>query len=224
MNADLDEAATTAQTILSALMGTLAGGAGDPGAKLFLAVQNLKASATGELAAGGLQFWIDLTACFDLARLAGATFVGMDAVRATAEALTPSGLPAIALMNFAVRMALVEQARIIAATTFTSRQDIDAIFDVLNESFDTAITVAADGLDNQSYVALTSLYAAVSNDLATRSRPLPRMVTYQFATSMPALWLAQRIYADPTRSDELIAENKPIHPLFCQSTGVCLSA
>jgi prophage DNA circulation protein len=50
------------------------------------------------------------------------------------------------------------------------------------------------------------------------------MVTYSFTTRMPSLWMVQRLYTDASRNDELIAENKPIHPLFMPSSGVALSA
>jgi len=64
----------------------------------------------------------------------------------------------------------------------------------------------------------------VSNDLSLRSFSLPVMVTYTFSNPMPALWLAQRLYQDASRAEELIAENRPIHPLFCAPTGKALAS
>jgi prophage DNA circulation protein len=120
-------------------------------------------------------------------------------------------------------MVLVEQARILAATNFTSRQDVDRYFNAMHASFEQAETVAANNLDNVAYRALVKLHAAVTNDLANRSRPLPKMVTYTTATSKPALYLAQFLYQDPSRYQELIDENKPIRPLFMPRVGQALS-
>jgi prophage DNA circulation protein len=73
-------------------------------------------------------------------------------------------------------------------------------------------------------VALITLHGAVANDLSTRALPLPAIVTYTFPQRMPALWIAQRLYQDATRTGDLIAENNPVHPLFMPETGRALSA
>jgi hypothetical protein len=220
---DLSEAIASTGLVLDALLRSLQGKSGLTGARLNYLCGKLRSDGAAELNAGGLNFWQDFAACFEAAPPAGATFNTIDAVRVVAEAMTPVGKAAIAVKNFAVRMSLVEQARILAATDFVSRQDIDAYFVRINASFETAENVAADLLDNVSYTLLIALHAAVSDDLANRSRPLPRMVRYTFPTNLPSLVLAQRLYYDPSRNDELIAENKPIHPLFMPPTGVALS-
>jgi prophage DNA circulation protein len=223
IKADLNEAMAATGTVLDALLLTLHG-SGLAGAKLTFLCGQLRDNGWSQLNAGGTSFWASFAACFEAAVPAGATFEAMDAVRAAANRLTTASRPGIAVKNFSVRMALAEQARILAATTFVSREDIDNYFNSINASFDAAKKVAADNLDNTAYVALLAIHAAVSNDLANRSRPLPRMVTYSFPRRMPSLWLAQRIYYDPSRNDEVIAENKPIHPLFMPPTGKALSA
>jgi len=222
-NRELQEIVADAVVVLNSLLESPRNATSLQTSQLSFLCGQLLSNASAELSAGGPQFWIDLVACFEAARPL-ATFVTMDTVRLAATALTPIGLPAIALKNFSIRMALAEQARILAATTFVSRQDIDKYFSQINASFGAAETVAANNLDNVAYTALLNIHAAVSNDLANRSRPLPRIVTYSFSQPMPSLWLSQRIYYDPTRADELIAENKPIHPLFMPMTGVALSS
>lgn len=224
---ELNEAVATTQTLLTALLQTLAGQTGTAGATFAAAVGALNANAAIEIAAlnnGNTQFFSDFANCFEQARLAGATFASIDAVRAAAEAMTPIYPPAVAIKNFAVRMALAEEGQILAATTFSSRQQIDNYFDQINVSFACAIVVAADNQDNVAYQTLIALQAAISNDLGTRSQSLPTLVTYQFATRAPSLWLAQRLYQDPTRAKQLVQENSPIHPLFMPSIGLALSA
>jgi prophage DNA circulation protein len=221
---ELDEAIAATQRVLSALLSTLHGSTGQAGAELRWACGQVTTNGPAMLYAVDPNFWTSVVVCFEDARLAGATFAAMDAVRVVAQGLAPRGTPAIAVKNFAMRLALAEQAQILAATTFTSREDIDRCFDLIDPAFETAEQIAADSLDNIAYTALISLHAAVSNDLANRERPLPRMVSYTFGNRAPSLWLAQRLYADASRNDELIAENKPVHPLFMPPSGVALSA
>jgi prophage DNA circulation protein len=59
--------------------------------------------------------------------------------------------------------------------------------------------------------------------LATRARELPRLISYDYATVMPALRMAQRAYGDPTRFAELIAENGIVHPAFMPASGKMLA-
>lgn len=221
---ELLEAVSVTGIVLNGLLHALQGITGMDGAQAKYLIGALAANGREELAAGGNQFWVDLGACFEAAQKAGANYLLMDQVRASAEALLPTGTAGIAVKNFAVRMSLVELARILAATTFKSRDEIDTYFDQINAAFERAEVIAADNMDNVAYRLLINLHAAVSNDLANRSRPLARMITYSFPSSLPSLALAQRLYADPTRADELIGENKPIHPLFMSPTGKALSS
>lgn len=219
---DLNEAISVMKTVIGSLSATIVGSTGALGAQARYLCGSLSINAGVEMQAGGI-FWVSFAACFEAVQQAGATFENMEVVRSTAEALKPTGLPAIAVRNFAVRMSLAEQARILAAMTFTSRIDIDRYFDIINASFDAAELLAADNHDNIAYLALLSIHSAVSNDLANRSRPLPRMTTFSFTNSLPSLNLAQRIYGDPSRADEIAAENKVIHPLFMPSVIDALS-
>lgn len=221
---ELSEAIDETGTVLDALLLTLHGKTGIVGANLSYLSGRLRANGALQLNAGGYDFWFALTACFDAAVSAGATFETIEAVRVVANGIVPMHPAGVAVKNFCIRMALVEQARILAATNFVSRQDVDRYFDKINASFEDAEHVAAANHDNIVYVALIEIHATVSNDLATRSRPLPLMIAYTFPDRMPSLWLAQRIYYDPSRYAQLIDENKPIHPLFMPATGAALSA
>lgn len=80
--------------------------------------------------------------------------------------------------------------------------------------FDTAITAAGDAGDDASYDALQGLAIAVAQDLSARGGSLAPIVTFTFGTAMPSLWLAQRLYQDPTREDELVTQANPVHPMF----------
>jgi hypothetical protein len=196
-------------------------------AQLISLIGILAVNGPNELQAvpdGDKTFWQDITVIFDQAQVMGATFQQLENVRTTIDALTLVGLPAIAVRNYCVRMCLVEQVRILADTVFTSRQQIDAYFDAINTSFGDAEEVAANNKDNVAYIALLKLHGAASNDLATRSRPLPLMTTYSYPNARPALWIAQNLYQDPSRYNELISENNPIRPLFMPTSGKALAS
>jgi prophage DNA circulation protein len=221
----LVEASTLAISILKAIEGLITGQSGTDGAELQFLCGELMASAETEFAASlpitisttpapvGT-FWGDFTACFDQAQIAGVTFEQFEILRILAEAELPITDAAIAVQNFSVRMVLVEESRILAATTFTSRDQIDGFIDTMRENFDGAILVAADNMDNVAYQALIALRGAVINDLSTRAIPLPRLVNYKLARRLPSLYLAQTIYQDASRNDEIVAFNDIIHPAF----------
>lgn len=218
---DLDEATAILATLLSALLGTLTGQLGRQGAELRYAVGDLQASAAASLQAGTLG--AALLECFALATSAGATVVGMEAVRAAMQAETPSGLPGIAVANAGIRFALAQEARILAATTFASSQDVFAAIVQQNAGFEAAEEFAADNRDPATYQALIAVHAAVTRDLTTRAVSLPALVSYAVPRVLSTHALANRLYGDASRCDELRAENKIINPAFCPLSGTALS-
>ena len=73
---------------------------------------------------------------------------------------------------------------------------------------------AADVGDDAVYLALKTLNSQVAQDLATKGASLPEVVTISSRQSLSSLVLAQRLYRDVTRADELVIEANPIHPAF----------
>jgi prophage DNA circulation protein len=229
------EAGALAVQIAQALSATVAGQSGQAGAELqylcgqFIveAADEFAASFPGTIAttvASAGTFCGDFTACFDQAQTAGATFVQFEIIRQLAESAKPQTPAGIAVKNYCVRMALVEEARILAATTFTSRNQIDAYIDQMNESFDCAEVVAADNLDNVAYQALIRLHGAVTNDLSTRAFKLPQLVAVSYNRRLPALYLAQRLYQDASQALSIVQQNDVTHPLFCGTSLQVLSS
>jgi prophage DNA circulation protein len=191
--------------------------------------------AAGDLIATKEQRLLDgtlgerLVYVFDQARQAGTTFDGMDRVRlnitnAETAAQTPiTSLAGIAVRDAGLRFALAQLARITSATDFVSRSDVDNYLNRMVNAFDPVIERVADTGDAATYQALIALQAATFRDLTERSRPLPQMITYSFPKPYSALQLAQRLYGDGGRSDELAAENKVVHPAFMPLNGRALS-
>ena len=108
--------------------------------------------------------------------------------------------------------------------TFVSREDVEKVQNLMRESFAEGTESAADDMEQEVYQALAALASAVQFQLYGTARPLPRIVRYKFARTAPTLIYAYRLYQDAARGDELRAENKNVHPAFCERTGRALSA
>ncbi|MFY9293357.1 MAG: hypothetical protein WAP03_22050 [Methylorubrum rhodinum] len=206
---------------LAALLASGGDRIGQPGADLRRLCGALDAEASVRVQSS--TFSGPLRACFQAATAAGASLDGMDRVRSAALAITNPEGAVQRVVQTAVRYALVEMCLITAATTYASRQDVEAGLARLNAAFGPAEDYAAGQFNNRVYRALIGLHAAATRDLTQRARPLPRLTTYAFPNRMPALALANRLYGDGGRAGELIAENRGvIHPLFMPAAGRAL--
>jgi prophage DNA circulation protein len=161
--------------------------------------------------------------CFDQVQAVGATQLQIQTVRIYTEAEQPKTLGGTLLQNSCLALCLATEAEIIVGMTFTSRQDIDAMLQTIQAPYARYEEIAADKMDQMTFQGLIGLQAALTNHLMTTARPLPRMIAYEFAQVLPSLVLAYRLYADASRGDELRAENKIVHPLFCPAAGMALS-
>jgi prophage DNA circulation protein len=168
-------------------------------------------------------FAFAFTVCLDLARLCKATLTTMDRVRKAALAENPITLPAVLTVHAIVRLTLATEARILAEMTFRSREEVERIAIALNEAFSETEEVAADELDQGTYMALINLHGTVTAHLADRGRLLPRIVPYNWRMVMPALRMAQRAYSEPSRYQELVNENRIVHPAFMPAEGKMLA-
>jgi hypothetical protein len=229
MNHSVDEATAITNTVLTALQQTVPGPQTTASAQLaFLCGQlsagapsllDIPANQIGDLAA----YFTELQACFDQATTAGATYETMNAIVVLVPTLNPKYNLGAAVSNFVMRMALAEQANILAAFTFTNREQIDNYLNEIVASFGPAIEVAADNMDQLVYQSLIALQSAVVNDLSIRAIPLPQIVTVTYPVALPALTIAQRLYQDPTQVATLVAMNDIPAPLFCPRSLQVLS-
>jgi prophage DNA circulation protein len=161
--------------------------------------------------------------CVDLARYCAATLVTMDRVRLAALAETPRTLPGIQTVLAIVRITLSQEARIITSMQFASRNEVDAVSTAINTAFAQTTEVASDDLDAGTYMALIRLQGDVVQFLSSTARLLPRVINYNYSMVMPALRMAQRAYADPSRFAQLMAENGVVHPAFMPREGRMLA-
>ncbi len=105
-----------------------------------------------------------------------------------------------------------------------SADDANTVRDSVATLLDAEATTAGDQGEDDSYLALRALRAAVVQDLNSRGAMLPQVVSIRTASPLPALALAQRLYRDPTRADELVAEANAPHPAFLPTSFRGLTA
>lgn len=122
------------------------------------------------------------------------------------------------------RTALISLAGATSAYQPTSYQDAIAMVDLVAPLFDAAALAAADVGDTASYLALNALRAAVVADLLARGAQLPQLITVTTPLPLPSLTLAYELYADATRSDDLIQRADPIAPLFMPTNFQALAS
>jgi len=113
-----------------------------------------------------------------------------------------------------------------AASTYkpTSADDAATVRDTVVALIDSEIEIAGNQGDDSTYGALRSLRSAVIQDLNSRGAGLAAIKTFVIKANLPALVLAQRLYRDPARADELVAQANPVHPAFMPSSFKALSS
>jgi len=162
--------------------------------------------------------------CFSEATLLGVSLSNYDQLLAQLIKEEPSpGLPTI-VTQICILFVLAQEVRVLTETTFVSRDDVEIVQARMKNWFALAKELAADELDSASYQAVIDMAAACTRYLVDTARPLSRMVNYEINAVMPALALANYIYGDGSRSDEIVNENKVVHPAFCPISFRALSA
>ena len=154
--------------------------------------------------------------CFTLARKDNVPLTSLTLIRLALFQEAPVCDVANAIVQQTIIFCLAAESRMITAIEFTSRDDVDAMIGVMKMAFDNARDILADAVDSVLYQTMIYLGGALINHLAMIGRPLPRMVSFSMPISMPALALSQRIYYDASRWEELVLENKTVHPAFVQ--------
>ena len=216
--ADYAEMVALLRSLLVVLGRAAKGNTGIGGANLTYAIRVVIDNASTGVAVS------DLRLCFALATAAGGTLPSMMAVFAAATSTSPRGGAAKTIVAYFAAEAVIQAAAILNATTFTSRDDVDAALVQIGAAFDVVESAAGNALQTDLYRALITLHAATTANLTTQAYPLPRLVTFTMGKTMSALTLAQRLYGDATRAAELAAENQTFNPAFMQMTGRALSA
>jgi prophage DNA circulation protein len=108
--------------------------------------------------------------------------------------------------------------------TFDSKQDVLALMQKMKIAFDAARDEASDRMDSATYQNLTYLAGSLINFLNSVALRLPSIVNFSYQQNYPSYTLANLIYQDASRSEELISENQVVHPLFMPRQVIGLSS
>ncbi|MFT8430736.1 DNA circularization protein [Acetobacter orientalis] len=121
-------------------------------------------------------------------------------------------------------MALASLALACESWQPTSSNEAESLRRLVSDKLDIAATQAADAGLTDIWQVLRSLRSALTTELSDRASQLPEQITVTRNEPVPALLLAQQLYADGTRSDDLIRRANPIHPAFMPTSFEALSA
>lgn len=107
----------------------------------------------------------------------------------------------------------------------TSSDDAASLLFSISALLDDLATAAADAGDDESFQALRVARVAVVKDLRERGASLAQVTTFTFGQPLPALVLAQRLYRDPSRADQLVTQvPETPSPLFMPTSLDALAA
>lgn len=100
----------------------------------------------------------------------------------------------------------------------TSRDEAEQLAQRVSQQLDGALVVVGDRADDELYNALLSIRTAFISTMMARSSGLSDLMQVTMAQPIPALTLANRLYQDASRADELIQEARVPHPAFMPLT------
>ncbi len=189
-------------------------------------------SAAGQLTTANIDSFTDAAQGLATAILNVASTPG-DALRglATMATFTPVGAAAgdelviqeacaDAFRRAALSSMAVAGSRYAPATSDDAAAARDQVLAIL----DAEVTTAGDQFEDSVFEALQTLRSQVVQDLNDRGAALPTLVTVHVPASIPSLVLAQRLYRDAGRADELVARARPVHPAFMPTTFQALNS
>ena len=120
-----------------------------------------------------------------------------------------------ARLSVALRLAWISAyAEAIGRQTFASREDGINARAQMTERLDIALNEASGAEMVDVYEAIAAMQGRLADYLSRQITTLAPVITLSAANSLPALLWAWRLYADPTRADELVSRNDVTHPLF----------
>ncbi|MEM8119324.1 hypothetical protein Q4R94_17730, partial [Morganella morganii] len=82
------------------------------------------------------------------------------------------------------------------------------------ESLDDAMTITGDLALDDIYLTLLNRREQVVIFFTDKGSERGRLSSYALPSVLPSLNVANRLYQDATRSDELVMETQPRHPAF----------
>lgn len=104
----------------------------------------------------------------------------------------------------------------------SSYDDAVAVRTHVIDLIDAEALAAGEIGEDATYQALRTLRRAVFDDLTSRGASLATMEAFSFPSPLPSLALANRIYRDASREEQLVRQVDPRHPLFMPTSFAAL--
>jgi prophage DNA circulation protein len=157
---------------------------------------------------------LDIVGQFAVVPSAG-VFATPNAAQAAANSAAVSRLARLA--------ALMGYAEAVLRQTLASRPDGVAARAGVAERFEAELNLMG-GADNAAlFLAVDDLRGRVIEYLSRRINDLAPIINVETARILPSLFLAYRLYGDPSRAPELVARNRVRHPSFMPRSLVALA-
>lgn len=141
--------------------------------------------------------------------------------------LTP--LETVALTNIAAAYrvarlaALTAWAEAILRTVFVDRPSGVTVRAEVAARFEVELYDTHGAVDSDLVLAIEDLRGRVIDYLSQQITNLAPLIEVTTVRSLPALFMAWRLYADPKRAGELVARNRVRHPAFMPKSFLALS-
>lgn len=118
-----------------------------------------------------------------------------------------------AMVDLTQTVAVAEQAKAVAAASYTSYDEAVASRTAMVDKIDELADVATD----EVYVELQALRAEVVQAVPVPDEDLPRITSIALPDSLPGIVLGYGLYDDAERDSEIVARNRVRHPGFLPS-------
>ena len=115
-----------------------------------------------------------------------------------------------AIINMVQQTAQIEATRNASTLDYDSAQSAIAVRNELADALDGQMQTA----DDDTYLVLQDLRAAMVQDLTERAAKLKQIRSYTPQATLPSLVIAHQLYNDALRADDIVARNKIGHPGF----------
>ncbi len=145
------------------------------------------------------------------------------AVSSASPAATRAATNSAAVYRAARLAGLTAYAEAILRKSYGSRPEGVTARAQIAERFEVELYETTGAANAELYLAIDALRARVVDYLSRLINDLAPVITVETLRILPSLYLAWRLYADPTRGPELVARNSVRHPSFMPREFTALS-
>ena len=138
----------------------------------------------------------------------------VDAIGQVITGLTGTSGGSEIVCSFARRCLVASLATAQSSLVFTSSADAQAVQRQVVGLIDNEINLASIAGNTASVTALRDLRTKLVRDIRSRGSSLPGLTTVTMPVALPAVVVAQKLYGDATRADEIVRRNPVDCPLL----------